>query len=211
RLLSMTLGSVMLLSALLTGCCGECENQFLGDFLVRDSSKEWLAPFANTTRVFRNQNGQTTTLTYGDALVGEEPLFFNCVELPGTCGLCCDDYTASFFGMTAQSTNGEYVFQFVVRKDFVQQTPNELPADVDDSFSIDFNQSTISGFRCELFQLSTVELNASITLNNESFSGVLVCEDQSVLPNQPTGIYYNKEDGIVGWRLGDDEVWALEI
>ncbi|MEL6624649.1 MAG: hypothetical protein AAFQ83_25465 [Bacteroidota bacterium] len=212
KLTTMILASILLLSGLLTGCCGECDNQFLGDYLVRDSSRQWLFPRANTTRIFRNQLGETTTLAYGELLGGQESLLTNCEELPRSCGLCCDEYVADFIGMTATSTNGEYVFQFVIRKDLIQQNAaDERPEDLDDSFSIDFNQSTISGFRCELFQLSTVELNTTIMLNNKTFSKALVCEDEAVLPNMPTGIYFTKEEGIVGWKLGDDEIWALEV
>ena len=201
-------GSFLLALAFSSGCCQECSTESLGQFLLQPASGGWIAYTIDDTRVFENPQGTPMVLKYSPLETGFESLADGCEDL-GRCGLCCDTYEGGFAFTELVSANSEFVIQIAVRKDFSRFEPTDPPSSIEDVMAISFNNTLYT----EIFNLPDTTFTQNVTLNGFEHRQVYVYEvDGSNAPSPtstPTALYFNKEDGVVGFKVADGTIWAL--
>ncbi|MCI4668035.1 MAG: hypothetical protein MRZ79_07730 [Bacteroidia bacterium] len=195
--------------SLLYSCCTPCQKENLGQFTVKEELKDWFE-FAETTQSYRSTSGETVVLDYGTQVNGFTPQFDNCEEI-NRCGLCCDEFEAEFIGIQARDPELEFLIEIVITKDFLKHNPDEGNENVSEVLEIRMNN--MPNFTCRLEDIQNAELVDVVTLNGSTFANVWTCEDEvgTIVANQTqvTAIYFTKSKGLVGWRLGQNEIYSL--
>lgn len=207
----LTSVSCVLLLAL-SGCCGNCDKGFLGDFGLESNTSEWFL-FANeTTRVFENQDNEQMILTYADLEADFRSSTDDC-EDQGNCGLCCHTFNVGYFfvEMTGSDLSGS--FQISIEKNLITHSPTDPVSEIDDMLRIEVG----SQFGQSLLGLPDTTLPQSVSLNGKGFSRVFSYSDDvsnyspSTPSNTPISFYFTKAQGIVGFETFGGDLWSLKL
>lgn len=202
-LISLSLSFVLLISA----CCGDCNSNYLGQFLVKSSSKEWIAYADNQNRLFKGAGIQTAVFSYSLPLFALNTDVFNC-QIDAQCGTCCDEYEleTAFFEMTSNDLNVR--FNFSMQPDFITKTPLDPPAQINDFLTV-IMSNKLTG---DLF-LDNIQLKDRVTVNGKEYRNLFAVEvDRATLDTttqEPWAFYLQKEKGIVAFKLANGEEWNL--
>jgi hypothetical protein len=125
------------------------------------------------------------------------------------CGPCCKySYSHAFLTADFISANRDLNFEMTILKDFRQNSALQDPNTIDDYLSITFNQRLTA----ELSGLPDTVLSQNVTVNGRVFTQVFSYEITGQDPGskEPAAFYFNKLQGIVGFKLADGEEWSLE-
>ena len=195
----------------LSACCAPCEKPNLGSFEFHPDSEVWLDFAKQQTRLYKSSQNNEEVFFYADLFNGYEDALHGCESI-GNCGLCCNEYSSAIMFTQLKSASEAFVFDLFLRKDFLQFTPDDNPADITDHLAISFNNT----LTCDIFGLPNATFAGTITLNNRDFNNVLECELDSqfpaIEPNTPVKLYFNKADGIVGFEVtgtSENVIWSL--
>lgn len=206
---SAILACVAATAVILGGCCPTCEKGDLGDYLLDESSDSWTSFTIASTRVYSGSNGQEEVFVWEDVEMGLEEQLFNCDE-ESKCGFCCETFRSGYLYTQMISSNGVSVFNLVVKKDFIQYTPNDNPQDIPDMIIVSLNNRLV----CDITGLPERVLTETVTLNGKKFNKVFSCKADpgSYAPgsSDPVAFYFTKEDGIVGYELANNTIWNLK-
>lgn len=191
-----------------SGCCELCKPEFLGTYYLSPGSETWFQAVGSQTRIFKSSQGRETTFDYGPKNSGEFEQSENCDEV-GNCGVCCEySYGYSFIATEFVSANRDMSFELAIIKDFRQNSPLQSPSTIDDYLSITLNQRLVA----ELPGLPDTVLSQNATINGRTFTQVFAYEitGQDPSSKNPVALYFNKLQGVVGFKLADGEEWSLE-
>lgn len=198
-----------LLAWLAVSCCEPCEKENLGDFSLKEEVKDWLL-FGGSTQSYKSNTNNTVVITFQEAENGFIPQLDNCEEV-NRCGLCCEEFNVEYQRVIGTDPNLLFTFEIVVIKDFFKHNPSEGNENISEYLEIRMNNQ--GDYTCRLENLAEAELVDVVTLNGTTYSNVFKCEvDPGTLvidDAQITGIYFTKAIGIIGWRVGEDEVYGL--
>ncbi|MDX1908224.1 MAG: hypothetical protein SF053_14405 [Bacteroidia bacterium] len=190
---------------LMGGCCEKCDKGYIGEFALQQGSGDWMTFAATSSRLFRNQNGQTLAMIYDPVSSGVEDLTQNCTEL--NCGSCCDEFRGTYLYGRFSSADGQFVFDITLRKNFLDHNVKDDPVTIDDYFSISFNNT----LTCDLLHIPDTVLTGGVTLNGKTFFQVFSCETNAGnQPESPRAYYFTRSQGIVGFRLNNGDTWSLD-
>lgn len=201
-LISLSLSIAVLISA----CCGDCNGAYLGQFLIKESSKEWIAFTNSQTRLFKGPGNQTAVFVYtfpSYFLTGD---VFDCQT--DDCGTCCENFELEIatFGMDSDDINVN--FGFTMQPDFITKSPLDSMEDISDYMTIGMNNKLIT----DLF-MDNQNLRERVTVNGEEYRNVFAAElDRATLDTtsrDPWAFYLEKTKGIVAYKLANGEEWSL--
>lgn len=202
KLIFLAVLSALLISA----CCGDCNGAFLGQFMIKESSKAWTAFADNQTRLFRGPGNQTVIFNYSFPSVALNPDVYNCQTTD--CGTCCDNLEVEINSFSLNSDDINVTFVFSLQPDLITKTPLDPPADISDVMTIGMNNKLIT----DLF-VDNVSLTARVTVNGFEYRNVFAAElDRMTLDTtsrDPWAFYLKKEKGIVAYKLANGEEWSL--
>ncbi|MDX2247888.1 MAG: hypothetical protein SF052_13975 [Bacteroidia bacterium] len=194
---------------LISGCCSSCEKDDLGDYLLKEFSRSWTSYTIAATRVYSGSSGQEEVFVWEPVESGLEEQLYNC-EDKNRCGFCCETFRSGYLYTQLVSSSGVFVFNLVVKKDFVQFTPDDNPLDISDMIVVSFNNRLV----CDITGIPDTLLTQSVTLNGKTFSKVFTCRadpgSYTAGSSDPVAFYFTKEDGIVGYELANNTIWNLK-
>ncbi|MEM6265355.1 MAG: hypothetical protein AAGI38_22830 [Bacteroidota bacterium] len=195
----------------ISACCGDCNENYLGEFVLNNDSEDYIAfavPPSPTRRIFADSLQNSVVLNYERPEFVVELEQINCTEERSQCGGCCDEYNAQAALVKLESEGGEIQFNMVLRKDFLNHTPTDPVADIGDILSISLNNQ-LAG---ELF-INETQLVNRLELGGRQFTRVFAVESTRELPpdsREPAAFYYTQEQGIVAYRLANGEEYVLQ-
>lgn len=194
--------------SLLSGCCGECNGVYLGEFVFSQETREWLNFANDRSRFFVNPSSQPLLMTYGVPEYTVEHQQYNC-QRDEKCGDCCDEYDVQTGFVQLVSQDGTITFNITLQRDFLNFTPLNSPDEVGDYFTMTMNNK-LTG---ELFLLNPV-YRGRVTLNGKNYDNVFAVEldPSQVDPSRrdPAGFYFRKAEGILGFTFTNGEEWNLQ-
>lgn len=196
------------LALLLLSCCPPCEKPTLGPFALNQASLNRLGFLQPRTVTFENPDGDTRQLRYFEPVQETEETEYSC-EVSRVCPTCCGVYQAEYRYQQLASDDNSVAFEFLVRKDFRNQSPEDSPLSASDFLTMIFNQ----GVTCAVPRLADIQLQDSVTLNGVVYRNTAMCERPN--PNvttlrAPLRFYFNLQRGIVGYEFADGVVWRLK-
>lgn len=205
---------VLLILALigLGGCCEECARESVGSFAFTPQEEIWFE-FADTKeRTFRNPStGAQLLFKYEDVIANVEEQLFDCQD-NGRCGFCCKSFGNPFRFVQLRSSDGFFVFDITLRKDFQRFEPTDDPNTITSYLSITFNNN----LTCQLPNLPDTVLTEDINLENKDFFNVFTCESSRAssfnVPGEPVKFYFNQLNGIIAFEVigeNENEIWIL--
>jgi len=191
------------------GCCTPCDKPNRGQFTLKNESEDWIE-IGNSVKSYANNRGETKVVNFSAPSTGFIQQVEDC-EDDENCGLCCIEFEAESISVLASSVDLDLSMEFTLSKNFLRHSSDEIRENISDVLEIRVSDS--GGLVCRLEDLPDPAGLSSIELNGKSFSQVFSCESQ-VVGNPPdsdqiTAIYVNRAEGLLGWRSGTDEVWAL--
>jgi hypothetical protein len=128
----------------------------------------------------------------------------NCTVNP-RCGECCDIHQGEAIFISLTSNAGSPVFNITMRTDFINYTPVTKPDDEGDLLEISANNKLTGRWR-----FPDPIMEPAVTVGGQTFTDVLVLEDNTITdPNEIAALYFTRKEGVVGFKYGDGEAWAL--
>ncbi|MEM6342593.1 MAG: hypothetical protein AAF927_01890 [Bacteroidota bacterium] len=203
---------LLLLVIVFGGCCEECQRESLGSFEFTPIEEAWIEFAETKERTFRNTTtGSQVLFKYEDIVASFETQLFECDDF-GRCGLCCTTFDNPFRFVQLRSSDGQYVFDITLRKDFQNFAPTDDPNKIESYLSITFNNF----LTCQLFSLPDTVLTEDINLGGKDFFNVSMCDfstgNSFNVPGEPIRFYFNKLNGIIGFEVigeNENEIWIL--
>lgn len=203
--LFLTILSVVALS-LVSGCCGECAGIFKGAFNVSTEGRAYM-DFARggvRTRQFADSLGNRILGDYQDLQTSLENYTENCRQ-DGQCGQCCDEFQAEVIFLSFEAGAEGLLFNIAMRPDFLHNTPDTKPADEEDYLEV----TSHNGLFARWF-IPDPEVLASINIAGTRFVNVMAKRDETIIGKENVrAVYFTKNDGLVGFELGNGETFAL--
>ncbi len=197
------LGGLMLFS----GCCNVDTGQYLGLYLFSPTATDWLdIPVSTPNRLFVSSNGSEESFVYSPVEYFNQPNTTNCLETK--CGTVCDNFDYATATTILSSTVGANKVVLLLSKDFDLHSTDEPATQIGELLQLQLNGSLTT----TLYHLPDTLLTQSVTLSGRSFSQVFSYELplSQIQPGKPSAVYFNKSLGIVGFRIGEDEIWRLK-
>lgn len=198
-----------LLLLIIAGCCPPCEKEDLGDFSLREETQDWMGYTVDNNRIFVNADGLEEAFSYTDPFAEFDEMATNC-DPDNDCGFCCNQFRSGVLFTQMANANQTLIFNITLTKDFLQYHPTDDPLAIKDMLSISFN----SRLNCDFFGLPDTASTAKVELNGETINNVFICEDNNIgnnpTPLQPVAFYFTKDEGIVGYKLGNGSTWKLK-
>lgn len=203
---SILIAITLSMALLITACCGDCNGAYLGQFLIKDSSEEWVDFATTQTRLFKGPGNQTAVFTYSPPNYVVNPDVYNCEV--DDCGTCCDEFELEVisFGLNSDDINVNFVF--TMQPDFINFTPLDQPAAISDYLTIGMSNKLFA----DLY-FSDLQLRERVTVNGEEYRNVFAAELErtslDTTSRDPWAFYLEKNRGIVAYKLANGEEWSL--
>jgi hypothetical protein len=195
----------------------DCENIEIGHAELRDSSVNWLHSIDFDNFYFINSNGFQTQF----AKVGfEESVNYSfCDTYDYNCGdpmePCYEYYTFSEEFLTFESTSINMTLKYEIRKN-VSYNDCDIATDTLSDILFVYLNEYVMPIPIESENMTEIECFTetidTLILNDHTYYDI-IHSYKNIDPEVLTlkGVYYSKDNGIVGFYLTNNEVWFLEF
>ena len=197
-----------LIAVSFSACCGDCNGNYLGQFFIQESSKEWIGYVDAQARLFKQNETETAVFVYDFPSYSLNSDVFNCT-VDGDCGTCCDDFELEIASLAMTSDDIDVKFNFTIQPDFITKSPVDPPETIDDYLSVSMSGKIFG----DLF-MDNLTLEDRVILNGVSYRNVFAVEldrtDLDTTSHEPWAFYVTKGKGVVGFKLANGEEWNLQ-
>lgn len=191
-----------------SGCCGECNLESLGSYIVSPSGRTFvdytvqgprnaifLADTANRSMVLAYSERTSFVQSYVDSCNSSQ-----------RCGDCCATYDGEALSISLSQPGGLFSFQINVTPDFnTYPVSGNRPADGGDRLEITANNG-LTG----VWLLPSSDVITSVSWEGRTFNQVYRMVDNGIdRPGAIVEVLYTRDEGIVGFREVDGTRWVL--